>query len=264
MAVLNEHTITKNQNTRITNEKPLVSKRNITLKGYTANSMNGGIIKPIFYMPIMAGEGVGNLRFQANFKLNTPLSPSFQRLVANCRVYFVPNSRVMTNYEKFKANKVGNTIQVLPNARQSGVSIENIISDQDENEALQFYLTNTDLWRDSYISSYYPRFREESLSSRESDRNNKSFPSVSVIPLRDFKAIYNDFERSKTYDTPLREFLMTNVLVLKCILIYHLLRERVMNWKLNLTKLYYVQSVTMNITPIIERNFMVIIQVQME
>lgn len=205
--VLKEHNITKNQNTRISNDKPLVQFQPYTLKGYTANSMNGGMIKPIFYMNVLTGQPISTINFKANFKLTTPISPSFQRLVANCRVYFVPHSRVMTNYDKFRANKSDNTISELPNARQSNVNIENIISDQDETNALQFFITNTDLWRDSYISSYYPRFKEESLSNRLSSNRTILFPKISVLPLRAFKAIYNDFERSKIYDTPLTEYL---------------------------------------------------------
>ena len=106
---------TKNQ---ITSEKPSIIKNANMLQGYFANSINGGHIKPITYKYVMAGEKHMEYRLQASIKMLTPLTPCYQRLKAVFKAYFVPNSRVWDNAEKFLSQKGGSTetnIKKIPN-----------------------------------------------------------------------------------------------------------------------------------------------------
>lgn len=196
---LNEQSpATKNQ---ITNEKPSIIKNSNILQGYFANSINGGHIKPITYKYVMAGEKHMEYRLQASIKMLTPLTPCYQRLKAVFKAYFVPNSRVWTNAEKFLSQKGGSTeskIKKIPNL--GGRTIPTIqIGTQTENKNVGIF--DTDLWRDSWANCYIPKYLT-GLESGDLD----TMPEYSILPFRGFKAIYNDFERNKEYDEELTEF----------------------------------------------------------
>ena len=190
---------------QIEQQKPNVPVSDSILTGYFANSMNGGHNKAIFYKQVMAGERHKEFRIQGNFKLLTPKTPTYQNLNITFRTYFVPNSRVWTNAEKYTAQKGGSSeikISEIPNL---GGKILPFITDlymEEEGTTLQ----NTTLWRDSYISTYIPRIGAYARSINNGDDLFRILPKVSVLPLRGRKAIYNDFERNKEYDSPILEY----------------------------------------------------------
>lgn len=199
---------TKNQ---ITNNKPDVIKSSNVLQGYLANSFNGGMLKPIAYAPIMAGTQMAEYRLRANLRMITPKTPVYQKLKATFKLYFVPNSRVWTNWEKFLAQKGGATetkIEEIPNmgGAQMPIITTGFKNGQPVAEPYDTILTDTDMWRDSWISTYIPRF-QTGLNYREGYR---ILPKYSVLPLRGFKAIYNDYERNKEYDDKLQEYIEEN------------------------------------------------------
>ena len=190
---------------QIEQQKPNVPVSDSILTGYFANSMNGGHNKVIFYKQVMAGERHKEFRLQGNFKLLTPKTPTYQNLNITFRTYFVPNSRVWTNAEKYTAQKGGSSEIKITEIPNLGGKIIPWIRDVDESSGTG--LQNTTYWRDAYISSYIPRIGHFAIS--EGDDVNDIFrqlPKVSVLPLRGRKAIYNDFERNKEYDTPLIEY----------------------------------------------------------
>ena len=186
----------------ILNEKPIVKKTETTLTGYLATSMNGGMIKPIYFKQVMAGEKIKDMKIRMNVKMLTPKTPSFQKLKLVLKTFFVPNKRVWTNADKFEAQKGGATqvkIKEIPNLGTAQLPI--FLRGQGNTNVAY---TDTDLWRDSYASSYLPRY----LTSMIAERYNEqiTWPKVSVLPLRGFKAIYNDMLRNKEYDEPLEEY----------------------------------------------------------
>lgn len=196
---INEQTpATKNQ---ITNEKPSIIKNANVLQGYFANSINGGQIKPITYKYVMAGEKHMEYRLQASIKMLTPLTPCYQRLKAVFKAYFVPNSRVWNNAEKFLSQKGGSTetkIKTIPNIGGKTISQFTVGKDTTQNTITLF---DTDIWRDSWANCYIPKYLTGLVSA-----NNETLPEYSVLPFRGFKAIYNDYERNKEYDMELTEY----------------------------------------------------------
>ena len=184
---------------QIQHERPNIKKSYNILQGYFANSQNGGIIKPFAYAPIMAGTETIERRLQGRIKMLTPKTPVFQKLVATIDTYFVPNSAIWKNQEKFIAQKGGASetkIKKVPNLYQKtmpAVKTENIDID-----VVNF--TDTDLWRDSWLSTYIPRYQTGANSMQTI---TLPMPEYSELPLRGFVKIYNDFLRNKEYDEEL-------------------------------------------------------------
>lgn len=194
---------TKNQ---ITNNKPSIIKNANVLQGYLANSFNGGMLKTIAYHPIMAGTKAMDYRIRLNLRMLTPKTPVYQRLKLTLKCYFVPNSRVWPNWEKFLAQKGGateNKIKEIPNLGGLSIPIYRY-SDTDDN-VYAIPSTDTEILRDCYIASYLPRFQCGAVG-QDGNIKMRTLPKYSILPIRGFKAIYNDFERNKEYDEELTEY----------------------------------------------------------
>ena len=183
---------------QIENSKPNVPRTASVLSGYLANSMNAGHDKVIAFKQVMAGEKHREYRLKACFQLLTPKTPAYQNLKITIRTYFVPNSRVWKNAEKFTAQKGGTAevkIEEIPNL--GGKQIPNAM--QGSNYTV---LTNTTAWRDSFISSYIPRIG----TFVRGEEDEFFMAKVSALPLRGRIAIYNDMERNKEYDEEYQEY----------------------------------------------------------
>lgn len=194
---------TKNQ---IVSTKPTTDKTVNILEGYIANSMNGGILRPIAFKQIMAGERIEEYRIKGIIRMQTPKTPVAQKLKMSINTYYVPNSRVWTNAEKYTAQKGGNTntkIKEIPNL--GGKTIP-FMPNSNSNVTNKINYVDTTTYRDSYISSYIPRLNTGLTSGTPDGTPFNTLPKVSVLPLRGFKAIYNDFERNKEYDEELKEY----------------------------------------------------------
>lgn len=190
--------------------KPGISRSSNILTGYISNSLNGGHNKVIAYKPIMAGERHSAYRLKMNIQMLTPLTPAYQNLRATIRAYFVPNSRVWENAEKFTAQKGGTTvtkIEKTPNT--NGKTFTTLQDNQNGTTTYETGIYNTALWRDSFISSYYPRmgtFGEISTTVESGQRVMTNIPIIDILPLRGRIAIYNDMERNKEYDPEILEY----------------------------------------------------------
>lgn len=187
---------------QVNNPKPNVPRSSSVLSGYIANSMNGGHNKVIAYKQVMAGERHKEYRLKANFRMLTPLTPTYQNLKMTIRAYFVPNSRVWDNAEKFTAQRGGTTevkIAEIPNTRGKELPVVNSTSGSNNTN-----IVNTDMWRDSYISSYIPRMGQ--FTQTRANTGVITMPAISILPLRGRIAIYNDMERNKEYDAELMEY----------------------------------------------------------
>lgn len=103
-------------NKAIKNEKPSAPRTLSRLGGHIAGSFNAGHNKVIAYKKVMAGEKHYQYNIAMNMQLLTPLNPAWQQLKLTLRTFFVPNSRVWTNAEKFTAQKA---VWKLKNPRTS-------------------------------------------------------------------------------------------------------------------------------------------------
>ena len=191
---------------QIEQTKPATPRTVAQLSGYIANSMNGGHNKVIAWKQVMAGERHREYRLKANFQMLTPLTPAYQNLKMTIRTYFVPNSRVWTNAEKFTAQKGGaseSKIQNVPHLGGKEIPIAALGAEFEEIQEEAAILSNTTIWRDAFISSYIPRIGRFKSYDNWTNYQNEQFkvlPPISVLPLRGRIAIYNDFERNKEYD----------------------------------------------------------------
>ncbi len=198
---------TKNQ---ISNKKPGILKNSNVLQGYFCNSMNGATIKPIAYKKIMPGEVISQYSIEVMLRMLTPKTPAYQKLNATFEAYFVPDKRVWENADKFYAQKGGASEQKIEESPNlGGKLLPHIIINTNDGNAVQKPLTDTTLWRDSYISSYIPRYQTGIDANGEAgtiDTFILRMPKVEALRLRGFKAIYNDFLRNKQYDEELQEY----------------------------------------------------------
>ena len=197
---------------QISNSKPNVPKTSVMITGHVANSVNGGMFKPIAWQKVMAGQKVKQYNLQAKFHLLTPLTPAYQKLKATIYSYFVPNSRIWTNAEKYTAQNGGASEEKILNIPHlGGKAIPEVATpDTSENYPNHTNLSNTSIWRDSYISTYLPRMginkKRDNTSTGNGTRDQYVLPNVSVLPLRGFKALWNDMVRNKEYETELTEY----------------------------------------------------------
>lgn len=193
-------------NNNIEQKKTALPTTFTELSGWVANSVNGGHNKPIFYKPVMAGEKHKEMMMELHVKTLTPKSVSFQGLKATVRTFFVPNSRVWTNAEKFTSQRGGDTevkIEEIPNL--GGKTFPWVGKGGTTNKFIT--IQNTSTWRDSFASTYIPRvgiLRE--VQGTVPPNAGIPMPKISVLPLRGYVAIYNDFLRNKSYDEPIQEY----------------------------------------------------------
>lgn len=195
----NQTAPTKNQ---ISNKKPDILKNANVLDAPLCTSFNGGHIRPICFAPIMAGTKAMKYNLQLNLRMLTPKTPTMQKLKLLIETYFVPNSRVWENAEKFTAQRQDdftNKIQEEPNIggqRFLWGSVNYLL------EPAQCGIVDTTFWRDCWASTYLPRYQQ----GLTEDVAFRTLPKYSALPLRGFKAIYNDFLRNKMYDAPMEEY----------------------------------------------------------
>lgn len=195
--IRNQSAPTVNQ---VENTKPNVPTSSTILSGFLGNSMNAGHNKTIAFKQVMAGERIRELRLQGKFQLLTPLTPTYQQLKMNIKVYHVPNVRVWKNAEKFTSQAGGENSdkpQIIPNF---GGKILPVIKNTNEAGTENYYMDiqHTTAWRDTMISSYIPRIGQ--MNNVKANRNGIPMPAYSALGVRGRIAIYNDYERNKDYD----------------------------------------------------------------
>lgn len=194
-------------NNQVPNNKPNTPRSYNTLMGHIGGSFNGGIDKTIHYKQCMAGERFKEYRIQVKMHMLTPLTPSYNNLKCCVKTYYVPNSRVWKNAETYTSQKYNGTetkVEMIPNFE--GKKVPGILFTEDD-QAIS--LMHTDVWRDSFISSYIPRMGRAELQEQVQsivDIDNIIMPRMSALPLRGRIAIYNDFLRNKKYDPEYVEY----------------------------------------------------------
>lgn len=201
--------VTKNEkkpftNNNIQNQRPGVERSENLLTGWFANSCNGGHNKAIYFKKIMAGERIREFVLEGKFKMLTPISPSYQKLNMTISTYFVPDSRVWKNAEKYIAQRGGSTEEKIKEIPNTGGKTYGTVESKDDSKT-KTLACNTTVWRDSFISSYIPRIGR-SKKVNPSYQLFQELPKYSILPLRGRVAIYNDFERMKSYDEEMPEY----------------------------------------------------------
>lgn len=185
--------------------KPSIPTSANVLGGYIAGSMNAAHNRCIKCIPIMAGQKIYQYSPMLRISLLTPKTPAYQKLKGRLTLYYVPNSRVMKDWENFEAqikNSTEITIQEEPNF--GGKQIPTItMEDGQAQTSRKTLLTNTINWRDSWISSYIPRV---GYFETNDALQPYTMPKYSALPARGMIAIYNDFLRNKEYDQKITEY----------------------------------------------------------
>lgn len=196
---------------QIEKQKPNIPRTLSLLTGDIANSMNGGHNRTIAYKKVMAGEKHREYRMNLNIQMLTPLTPAYQKLKCCIKTYYVPNSRVWTNAEKYTAQKGGSSVQkILEIPNFAGKKVPVVYADDNTTASS---IMHTTAWRNAFVSSYIPRigFNITQEISGTNDTTNIAkvtniMPGASALPLRGRIAIYNDFERNKEYAAEIQEY----------------------------------------------------------
>ncbi len=212
--VMNEQLRSLNEQTpagknSISSNKPAVFQSANYMDGYFAGSCNGGMLRPITYKKVMAGEKIYDYSVKIRISMLTPKTPAYQKLKMTLKCFFVPDSRVWANSEKFYSQKGGSTVAKVSEIPNLGGKQMPIIPVSTATDNYRFY-TDTELFRDSWVSTYIPKY-QTGAAPVSATSNYRTLPKVNVLPLRGFTAIYNDFLRNKEYDAALQEFNSDNV-----------------------------------------------------
>lgn len=182
--------------------KPQVEESiNNVLEGFITNSWFGGMLKPIAYKKVMAGERIKKYTINGVIRMLTPQVPAMQKLSTVFKAYFVPNTRVWDNAEKYQAQK-GDLTKTKIKQVPSFTGTELIERQTTATDGQYILVTDTTYWRDCWASSYIPRM----LSGKYINNTQETYPKMNILPLRGFKAIYNDMLRHKVYDTEMTEY----------------------------------------------------------
>lgn len=194
---------------QVENKKPAVPTTFTILSGNIGNSMNGGHDKTIHWKQCMAGEKFKEYRIQLNMQMLTPISPAYQKLRCTVRSFYVPNSRIWTNAEKFTAQKGGSTVDkitTIPNLGGQDIPTLPRYESSSTPAAIKSIM-HTTAWRNLFISNYIPRFGPNQENTElTSDKFITKMPAISALPLRGYKAIYNDYLRNKEYEEEVTEY----------------------------------------------------------
>lgn len=189
----------------IKTKKPHVNRSYNHLTGYIGNSFNGGIMKPLAYKKVMAGEKIKRYSMNGIARMLTPAVPSAQKLTMTVDAYFVPDSRVWDAYEEFVARKGATTLTKIlnyPFCGDTGSANNSLPTWYEGNGKVN--PVNTSLWRDCWISSYLPRYGFD-ITNPATEESIK-LPSINILLFRGLVAIYNDMRRHKVYDPKLTEY----------------------------------------------------------
>lgn len=179
-----------------------IHKLRRTLKGSVDHSFNAGIIKPISYKKVFAGEHIYNYTLKGVLRMQTPRVPSLTKLVANFKAFFVPHKLVYADYEKWAAARrsldppvnfpsVRPDIRYFPQNNTPGQYVYRVITDSLN-------------WRNSPMSTYLPRFFSGMTSSSEGFQ--PYLQNINPLALRGYRYIYNDFYRPKGYVAPVTTY----------------------------------------------------------
>ena len=158
--------------------------------GICATTLSGGLEVPIMYKEILAGEYIESWKIDQITRLITPTVPTLDRLYMIVKAFFVPYTRVWKDAEKFIAGKASadlgtGTQLTIPTASftMGGTSQGgNLI-----NFAKRYSLAH--------------RYGGQAISNL-----GQTSTVINLLPLRGYRAIYNDFIRNKEYETAYTEY----------------------------------------------------------
>lgn len=157
--------------------------------GKTIATFNGGQLQPIMYQYINAGDIIHSAKFKKQIRVLAPKVPTTDSLSVTIRACFVPFTFIIDNYDELKANKA-------EIGRQLNTTLPTVTFDA--SDTLWGNYTNTYLWKTKVASFYLPN-------------NVSSQTPISIIPVRAYNAMYNNFCRNKDYQPALATFTSNTV-----------------------------------------------------
>lgn len=152
------------------------SHRKTTIKlenGKSAITMNGGLLYPLLYKEILAGEYIREWKIDNLTRLITPFVPTMDKVKLSIDAYFVPNTRVMKNWNELITDK-------------------DDASSQELNRELPTFTTAPELTQNFNFKN--------TLMARYGVPNNGGVSKINMLLLRGYRAIENDFIRNKQYE----------------------------------------------------------------
>ena len=185
---------------QIEQTKPNVERTFNLLEGDIAGSLNGGHERTIIFKRVKAGERIMLMGSNMNIQLMTPKTVSFQRLKAVIKAVIVPDVRVWDNAMEFWSQGGGaSEVKVKEIPHPVGLQWPEVYAD--DRTAIVSYQETT-AWRDSFISSYFPKEGVGIIEDVEPQNQNKPYnriPPYNILPIRADVAMYNDLQRNKEF-----------------------------------------------------------------
>jgi len=161
-------------------------KEKTTIKlepGKSAITMQGNQLIPIMWKEVLAGEYIKEWKIDNLTRILTPLVPTMDKVFIRVSAFFVPNTRVWASAEKAHASKYDMEFEYL---HSPSFNIPNIF--------LEATTTDNDWYKFTLLQKYgIPNKIKDDIQ-------------INILPLRGYRAIYNDFIRNKDYESPLVEW----------------------------------------------------------
>lgn len=150
--------------------------------GKSVISLQAGVLYPIMYKEILAGEKIETWNIDAITRLLTPLVPTLDHVYVTYDAYFVPHTRVWKDAERALARKADadTKIKYLPYYTTADTT------EDDQQQSIR--VQNTVQWRDTLFARY-------GAINKLSDET-----MLNALLPRGYRAIFNDFIRNKEYE----------------------------------------------------------------
>lgn len=191
---------------QIETEKPNVPKsKDIPYYGDFSGSTNGGIARPVYYKRIMKNELHKKVILDFYVQTLTPKTPVFDPLQGVIDVYWVPDSEVWTNADEFYAQRGGSTVEKIAEMPNFGGKRLDWIGDEQGREYT--CITNTEQWKDSWISTYIARVGPSyNIPGTIPNINTNIMPKHNALVARGYPVIRNNFIRNKEFESEMYEY----------------------------------------------------------
>lgn len=194
---------TENQ---VETEQPKVKRsKAYPIIGKFSGSTNGGIARPVYYRRIMKNTIHQKTILDLFIQTLTPKTPVFHGLHGVIDVYWVPDTAVWEHADEFYAQRGGSTVQKITEMPNFGGKKLDFIGDTNNEEYT--LITNTEQWRDCWISTYIPRLGDSHKYYGEKPTiSTIAMPKYMALVTRGYPVIRNNYIRNKEYETEIVEY----------------------------------------------------------
>lgn len=151
-------------------------------------SMQGGLLYPIGYKEVLAGEYIRELNITALTRMLTPLVPTFDKIYMKIDAWWVPHSRVWKDADKFLAGK-------------NSLDNRNLDLGIMPSTQIEYEYTTKKPFMYTLAHRYGVPFKCGSVDNIK----------VNTLLFRGYRAIVNDYVINKDYEMPKTEWNTTTV-----------------------------------------------------